>query len=125
MITYITFFILLAFLAVLLWLVFDLKKQVILGSNNREQNEKMVSVQASLQHIMEESRNLRKEIDGKLSQTHRATQEQISHTMQTVQGITGQSARQIADVVAGLTKLEETNKQVVNFQRNFKICRTS
>lgn len=115
MITYITFFILLAFLAVLLWLVFDLKKQVILGSNNREQNEKMVSVQASLQHIMEESRNLRKEIDGKLSQTHRATQEQISHTMQTVQGITGQSARQIADVVAGLTKLEETNKQVVNF----------
>ncbi|EKD58794.1 MAG: hypothetical protein ACD_56C00049G0002 [uncultured bacterium] len=102
-------------LAVLSWLVFDLKKQILASSDNRDQNEKMVSVQTSLQHIMDESRELRKEIDGKLSQTHRATQEQINQTMQTVHGITGQSARQIADVVAGLTKLEETNKQVVNF----------
>ncbi|EKE12080.1 MAG: hypothetical protein ACD_14C00023G0003 [uncultured bacterium] len=109
------FVVVLIFFAMLMWLVFDLKKQVIAGSDNREQNEKMVSVQVSLQHIMEESRELRKEIDGKLSQTHRATQQQINQTMQTVHGITGQSAKQIADVVAGLTKLEETNKQVVNF----------
>lgn len=105
----------LVFLLALIWLVFDLKKQVVLASNDREQTEKIVSMQVSLQHIMEEGRELRKEIDGKLSQTHRATQEQIQHTMQTVQGISGQSAKQIADVVAGLTKLEETNKQVVNF----------
>lgn len=105
----------LGFLAVLAWLVFDLKKQVVEASNNREQTEKIISMQVSLQHIMEESRGLRKEIDNKLSQTHTATQQQIQHTMQTVQGITGQSAKQIADVVAGLTKLEETNKQVVNF----------
>ena len=107
--------VLIAILATLLWLVFDLKMKVLAGSDNRDQNEKMVSVQVSLQHIMEESRELRKEIDTKLSQTHRATQEQITHTMQAVQGISGQSSKQIADVVAGLTKLEETNKQVVNF----------
>ncbi|EKE25475.1 MAG: hypothetical protein ACD_5C00144G0003 [uncultured bacterium] len=115
MFTYIILLVLVAFLVALVWLVFDLKKQMFLVSNNREQTEKIVSMQVSLQHIMEESRELRKEIDGKLSQTHRATQEQINNTMQTVQGITGQSARQIADVVAGLVKLEETNKQVVNF----------
>lgn len=99
----------------MVWLVLDLKKQMVLNGNDREQTEKIVSMQVSLQHIMQESRELRKEIDGKLAQTHRATQDQISHTMQTMQGITGQSAKQIADVVAGLTKLEETNKQVVNF----------
>lgn len=113
--TSIIFVIVLFFLAALVWLVFDLKKQVVLSGNDREQTEKIISVQASLHHIMEESRELRKEIDKKLSQTHSATQEQINHTMQTVHGITGQSAKQIADVVAGLTKLEETNKQVVNF----------
>lgn len=115
MFTYIIFLILIVFLAVLVWLVFDLKKQITETSNNKEQSEKIVSMQVSLGHIMQESRELRKEIDSKLSQTHSATQQQIQHTMQTVQGISGQSAKQIADVVAGLVKLEETNKQVVNF----------
>jgi DNA recombination protein RmuC len=104
-----------AILATLLWLVFDLKMKVLTPPDNREQNEKMVSVQVSLQHIMEESRELRKEIDTKLSQTHRASQEQINNTMQAVQGMSGQSAKQIADMVASVTRLEETNKQVVNF----------
>ena len=109
------FAVVILFLIVLLYLVFDLKKKFVLGSENREERDRMVSMQESLRHIVEENRELRKEIDSKLSQTHRATQEQINHTMQTVQGISGQSSRQIADVVAGLTKLEETNKQVVNF----------
>jgi DNA recombination protein RmuC len=102
-------------LATLLWLVFDLKTKILAGPDNREQNEKMVSVQVSLQHIMEESRELRKEIDTKLSQTHRSSQEQINTTLQAVQGMSGQSAKQIADMVASVTRLEETNKQVVNF----------
>jgi DNA recombination protein RmuC len=79
------------------------------------EGEKMVAMQESLRYIIEEGRQLRQTMDSKLSETHRATQEQINSTMRTVQGISGQSARQIADVVAGLTKLEETNKQVVNF----------
>jgi len=115
MLTYLTFFIAFIFLAAILWLIFDLKMKVLAPPDNREQLEKMVSVQASLQHIMEESRELRKEIDTKLSQTHRASQEQINNTMQAVQGMSGQSAKQIADMVASVTRLEETNKQVVNF----------
>ncbi|PIR73789.1 MAG: DNA recombination protein RmuC [Candidatus Moranbacteria bacterium CG10_big_fil_rev_8_21_14_0_10_35_21] len=65
--------------------------------------------------LSEQNEKLGMIVDRKLSETHQATQEQISSTIRTVQGITGQSAKQIADVVAGLTKLEETNKQVVNF----------
>ncbi|MFA6973863.1 MAG: DNA recombination protein RmuC [Parcubacteria group bacterium] len=94
-----------------IWVVFDLKRKLESG----DKDGKMTAVLERLAMMSEQNRDLRRTMDTKLSETHRATQEQISHTMQTVQGITGQSARQIADVVAGLTKLEETNKQVVNF----------
>ncbi len=61
-------------------------------------------MQESLRHIIEENRELRREMDKKLSETHSASREQMQ-----------QSIRQISNVVAGLTKLEETNKQVINF----------
>ncbi|TAK97079.1 DNA recombination protein RmuC [Patescibacteria group bacterium] len=54
--------------------------------------------------LSEQNRDLRQMVDSKLSETHQATRDQMTH-----------SAKQIAEVVAGLTKLEETNKQVVNF----------
>jgi len=95
----------------LVWLIFDLKKK--LGDPGK--GDKMVAVLERLTMLSDQNRDLRRSVDNKLSETHRATQEQINHTIKTVEGITGQSARQIADVVAGLTKLEETNKQVVNF----------
>lgn len=98
-------------LAALLWLVFDLKKKIEGKNNDRE----AAIIQEKLAMLLDENRRLRDKMDEKLSETHRATQEQINHTMQTVQGITGQSAKQIADMVASVTKLEETNKQVVNF----------
>ncbi len=115
MTSFFIFFIVLGLLAMLLWLVFDLKKSVALGSDKREERDRMVSMQQSLQHIMEENRELRKEIDSKLSQTHRAGQEQMSQTIRTVQGITEQSAKLISNVTEKLTKLDETNRQVVNF----------
>ncbi|HPN54866.1 MAG TPA: DNA recombination protein RmuC [Candidatus Moranbacteria bacterium] len=99
------------FLAIILWLVFDLKRKM----EGKGSEKEAAIIQEKLSLLLEENRRLRDKMDEKLSETHKATQQQISHTMQTVQGITGQSAKQIADVVAGLTKLEETNKQVVNF----------
>lgn len=84
-------------------------------SKNDPEKEKTAVIIDRLNQLSEENRDLRRMIDNKLSETHQATRDQISHTIKTVEGITGQSARQIADVVAGLTKLEETNKQVVNF----------
>jgi len=77
--------------------------------------EKLITMMEKLSQLGEQNKELRQVMDSKLSETHRATQEQINQTIRTVQGISGQSAKQIADVVAGLTKLEETNKQVVNF----------
>ncbi|HRZ95205.1 MAG TPA: DNA recombination protein RmuC [Candidatus Moranbacteria bacterium] len=97
--------------ASLAWLVFDMKRKM----DGGEKGEKIVAVFEQLKMLTNQNDNLRRDIDSKLSETHRATNEQISRTIQTVQGITGQSAKQIADVVSGLTKLEETNKQVINF----------
>ncbi|NTU99334.1 DNA recombination protein RmuC, partial [Candidatus Falkowbacteria bacterium] len=58
---------------------------------------------------------LRQELDRKLSETHRTNQEQFGQTTRIVQNITSQSAKLIAEVTEKLTKLDETNKQVVNF----------
>jgi len=95
----------------LIWLVLDMKKKV----GNGQDGEKMVAILERLNMLNDQNEKLRQTMDNKLSETHRTTQEQMSETLRTVQGISGQSAKQIADVVAGLTKLEETNKQVVNF----------
>ncbi|MDP1884042.1 MAG: DNA recombination protein RmuC [Candidatus Moranbacteria bacterium] len=68
-----------------------------------------------LRMLSEQNDDLRNMVDRKLSETHRTTQAQINQTIQTVQGISGQSHKLITDVTEKLTKLDETNKQVVNF----------
>lgn len=68
-----------------------------------------------LKMLSQQNEDLRNMMDRKLSETHRTTQAQINQTIQTVQGISGQSHKLITDVTEKLTKLDETNKQVVNF----------
>jgi DNA recombination protein RmuC len=68
-----------------------------------------------LQQVAEQNKELRNSMDQKLTETHKANQEQYNQTTKIVQGITGQSAKLISDVTEKLTKLDETNKQVVNF----------
>ncbi|HBP01277.1 MAG TPA: DNA recombination protein RmuC [Candidatus Moranbacteria bacterium] len=92
-----------------------MKRKMEQSADNREERDRIVAMQESLRHIVEENRELRKEIDSKLSQTHRAGQDQMSQTIRTVQGITEQSAKLISNVTEKLTKLDETNRQVVNF----------
>ncbi|MCX6765584.1 MAG: DNA recombination protein RmuC [Candidatus Moranbacteria bacterium] len=87
-------------LAILFWLVFGVKRK----QDQEEKSEKLAVILERLTVLTEENRELRRTMDNKLSETHRAHQEQISQTIKTVR-----------DVVAGLTKLEETNKQVINF----------
>lgn len=77
--------------------------------------EKLGALMERLSQLGEQNRELRTALDAKLSETHRANQEQFRHTTQLVQGITGQSAKLIAEVTEKLTKLDETNKQVINF----------
>jgi len=77
--------------------------------------EKLAAMMERLAALAEQNRELRQAIDGKLAETHRANQEQFSQTARIVQSITGQSAKLITEVTEKLTKLDETNKQVVNF----------
>jgi DNA recombination protein RmuC len=78
-------------------------------------NDKMAAMMERIANLAEQNKELRTIMDTKLSETHRANQEQFQHTTKIIQGITGQSAKLISDVTEKLTKLDETNKQVVNF----------
>lgn len=95
----------------LLWLIFDMRKKL----ENGKDSEKSVAILERLSMISEQSRELRRTMDSKLSETHRATQEQLGQSMRTAQGIASQSNKSISEITEKLTKLEETNKQVVNF----------
>lgn len=77
--------------------------------------ERMIQQSEKLSHLSQQNGELRGELDRKLSETHRANQDQFGQTAKIVQNITSQSAKLIADVTEKLTKLDETNKQVVNF----------
>ncbi len=95
----------------LIWLILDMKKKI---DGNRD-GEKSVAILERLSMMAEQNRELRRTMDSKLSETHRATQEQLGQTMKTAQGIASQSVRSISEITEKLTKLEETNKQVINF----------
>lgn len=93
------------------WLVFYFKNK----SGQEDKSDKMTAVLERLRMLIDQNENLRRDVDDKLSQTHRATQEQIGTTIRAAQGIASQSVKSIAEVTEKLSKIEETNKQVVNF----------
>lgn len=108
---YIFLTILILTVGALLFFVFDMRKKI---DGNRD-GEKSVAILERLSMMAEQNRELRRTMDSKLSETHRATQEQLGQTMKTAQGIASQSVRSISEITEKLTKLEETNKQVINF----------
>ena len=77
--------------------------------------ERLIQQSEKLTQLSQQNSELRQELDRKLSETHRTNQEQFGQNAKIVQNITSQSAKLIADVTEKLTKLDETNKQVVNF----------
>jgi len=77
--------------------------------------EKLAQQSEKLSQLADQNKDLRYELDKKLSETHKANQDHFGETNRIIQGITGQSAKLIADVTERLTKLDETNRQVVNF----------
>lgn len=80
-----------------------------------KEDEKTGALMERLAQLLEQNKDLRNAIDNKLSETHRANQEHLHQTTNIIQNITGQSAKLISEVTEKLTKLDETNKQVVNF----------
>lgn len=97
---YIIFIVAVILLAIIIWLVFDMKKKMESKDGSRE----TVIIQEKLAMLLEENRELRRAMDIKLSQTHDASQRQYS-----------QSAKIIGDITEKLTSLEKTNQQVIGF----------
>jgi len=98
-------------------LIFGIVAVIVLLLKKKEaaDPEKLGALMERLSGLADQNKELRQMMDTKLAETHRANQEQFGQTAKIVQGITGQSAKLIADVTEKLTKLDETNKQVVNF----------
>lgn len=80
-----------------------------------QEDEKNGALMERLAQLLEQNKDLRSAVDSKLSETHRANQEHLHQTTNIIQNITGQSAKLISEVTEKLTKLDETNKQVINF----------
>ncbi len=104
----------------LLWLIFDLKQKIQLSSENKEDREKMTAILERLRMLSQQNHELRTEIDTKLTESRRSANEHMKDTIETVRGISGQSAQLITRVTEKLTKLDETNRQVVNFSEQLK-----
>jgi len=96
-------------IAVLVLIFFQFKKT---GSAD---SEKLITMMEKLSQLSEQNKDLRQVLDEKLAENHKTTQDHFGQTTKIIQGITGQSAKLITDVTEKLTKLDETNKQVVNF----------
>lgn len=95
---------------------------LLLRKKEDQGSEKLAVLMDRIAMLNDNNRELKAILDDKLSQTHQATQEQfrssqeqIDQAMRTVHAITSQSHKSIAEVTEKLTKLDETNKQVVNF----------
>ncbi|MDO8529346.1 MAG: DNA recombination protein RmuC [bacterium] len=97
---YLTFIALIAVAGIICWLLFDLKKKF----ENRGNDKETAIIQEKLAMLLDENRELRRAMDAKLSETHHATQRQYAESAKIIESITDK-----------LTKLDETNKQVINF----------
>lgn len=88
---------------------------ILLKKNNKKDDVASGALMERLNYLSQQNSELRQELDRKLSETYQSNQRQFSQTSKIVQDITSQSAKLISDVTEKLTKLDETNKQVVNF----------
>ncbi len=78
-------------------------------------DEKLVIFNEKLSELSRQNEILRQELDKKLSETYKANQESAHKSSQLIQGISNQSSKLISEITEKLTKLDETNKQVISF----------
>ncbi|MFA6098220.1 MAG: DNA recombination protein RmuC [Patescibacteria group bacterium] len=79
------------------------------GLEQKDVSEKMVRLEERIGQLNEKSTEITRVLDTKLAESTKALQEQF-----------GQSAKIVRDVTEKLTKLDETNKQVLNFSDQLK-----
>jgi DNA recombination protein RmuC len=89
-------------------------------------DEKMAVMMERLANLGAQNEEMRKALDAKLSEAYKTSQDQFGKTAGLMQGVTGQankmmlemhaqSQKVISEVSEKLAKLDETNKQVINF----------
>ncbi len=83
--------------------------------SDNSSDDKLLVLTEKMGELGRQNEILRQELDRKLSETNRVNQESMHKSTQIIQGITGQSAKLISDITEKLTKLDETNKQVISF----------
>ncbi len=109
----------LLFLSLLLLIGLIVVISLLLNRKKSGHDEKMLdrlSQQSEkLAQLYTQNTELRQELDKKLSETHLANQGQFKQTTDVIQNINKQSAKLITEVTEKLAKLDETNKQVINF----------
>ena len=66
-----------------------------------------------MQFLQNQMNEMSRVLDNKLTESNKMMQEQFGQSSRTIQGITGASHQILKDVTERLTKLDETNKQVV------------
>ena len=103
--SYLAFIIFAILIAVLIWLVFDMKKKM----DGRDNSREAVIIQEKLAMLLEENRQLRDKVDEKLSETHNATQRQYAKSAEIIENITEK-----------LTSLQRTNEQVIGFSEQLR-----
>ncbi len=104
---------------------------LLLKNKGGAEQEKMVSMMERLNQLSKQNEDLRQALDQKLSEAHKTTHDQVNKTTGVMQEMTkqanklmsdihGQSQKVISEVSEKLTKLDETNKQVVDFSSQLK-----
>ncbi|MFA5359205.1 MAG: DNA recombination protein RmuC [Patescibacteria group bacterium] len=105
--------------AIVIALYFGMQKKLDSLQAGKQNDQSFVMLQQQLTGIMQS-------VDAKLSEVHQANQAQFGRTTGIMQGVTEQAQKMLTDIHAQsqsaiaavtekLTKLDETNKQVVNF----------
>jgi len=78
-------------------------------------DERMTILMEKISNLSGQNERLREVMDSKLKETHQANQSQLFNVNRTIQSISNQSSKLISDITEKLTKLDDTNKQVINF----------
>jgi len=88
---------------------------VYLLSKKSNQPATMATLLERLTQLGEQNRQLAAKLDSSLRDVNEAGRAQFSETARLLESVSRDSNRYIADVTAKLTKLDETNKQIINF----------
>jgi len=93
---------------------------ILLKKKESKNGESMATMLERLSNLSAQNEDLRKALDSKLSEAHKSNQDTLGKTTGLMQNVTAQANKVISEVSEKLAKLDETNKQVVDFSSQLK-----